>query len=250
MRSRILLVYITAGLAAFAPRATTGEATPAQGQASDPDALYRDREHLASAAEAARVWEGRLRAEPRDYEAAWKLARARHWLGDHEAAAARAGEYERGISAGRAAVAAAPDRPEGHFWLGANMGALAQTGGLTAGLRYRTPIRREFEAVLRLDRGFDQGAGLCALSNYYLRVPSLFGGSKTRAETLARECVAADPQSTLAHYFLAEALVALDRKPEARSELQRVLDVPLQPGYEPEGREWKSRAAAFLARLR
>ncbi len=233
-------MYITVGLARAA--GWSGQ------EAADPDALYRDREHLTSAGSAAALWEKRLAADPRDYEAAWKLARTCYWLGEH-AAAARASQYERGIKAARAAVAIAPSKPEGHFWLGANMGGLAESGGLMAGLRYRTPIRKEFEEVLRIDRTFDRGSAVCALSNYYLRVPSLFGGSKSRAETLARECVADDPQSTLAHYFLAEALVALDRKADARTELQKVLDVPLDPGYEPEGREWKARAADLLKHL-
>lgn len=234
-------MYITAGLAIAA--------SLVQATGPDADALYRDRANLASAARAAELWEDRLRAVPTDYDAAWKLARARHWLGDHAAEATRAQEYERGARAASTAVTLAPGRPEGHFWLGANLGALAQTGGVMAGLRYRTRIREQFEAVLRIDRRFDKGAGLCALSNYYLKVPSLFGGSKDKAETFARECVAADPDSTLAHFFLAETLLARGRQSDARAELQKVLDVPLDPDYVPEGQEWKKKAADLLAKL-
>jgi hypothetical protein len=234
-------VYITVVLVA--------SAATARGQ-GDADALYRDREHLASAARAAQIWQSALGANPRDFDTAWKLARVRHWLGDHAASADREAEFEGGATAARVAVGVRPDRPEGHFWLGANLGSLAQAGGVMAGLKYRAPIRKAFEEVLRLDRAFDRGAGLCALSNYYLKVPALFGGSKARAETFARECVAADPNSTLAHFFLAEALVARDRTADARAELQTVLAVPLDPDYIPEGKEWKGKATALLSTLR
>ena len=31
-----------------------------------------------------------------------------------------------------------PDRPEGHYWLAADMGALAESFGLTQGMKYRS----------------------------------------------------------------------------------------------------------------
>lgn len=237
-------MYITVGLACAPAPALAHQSD------GDADALYRDRVHAASAARAAGIWQAAIAADPKDVEAAWKLARVRHWLGDHAHPARREEEYEAGAAAARTAIVDDPNRPEGHFWLGANLAAIAQNGGLTAGLKYRTPIREAFEAVLRLDRGFDKGAGLCALSNYYLKVPSLFGGSKSKSEELARECVAADPDSTLAHFFLAETLLARDRRPDAIAELHKVIDVPLDPDYAPEGREWKQKAADLLAHLR
>ncbi len=238
-------MYITVGLGPLA--AAPCSAASRNAAASDADALYRDREHLASAQKAGEIWAARLHASPTDYEAAWKLARVRYWLGEHEPGSPGAAQYNAAIEAARAAVAIAPDRPEGHFWLGAAMGAVAETAGIVGGLRYRGPIRTELESVLRIDRDFNRGAGLCALSHYYLKVPSLFGGSKEKAEQLARECVAADPDGTLGHYFLAEALLARNRRAQARAELQKVLDVPLEPEYIPEGKEWKERAARLLA---
>ena len=51
-------------------------------QAPDPDALYRQREDLASARKAIEVWAGRA-AAGRDFDASWKLARACYWIGTH-----------------------------------------------------------------------------------------------------------------------------------------------------------------------
>ena len=128
MISCILAFYIAVSGAADAPRAAEfAQNAAAQRTAADPDALYARRDDLASAKRAEALWAERLAANPRDFEAAWKLARARYWLGGHAPQAERRTLLEQGIAAGRAAAAVEPKRPEGHFWIAANMGALAES---------------------------------------------------------------------------------------------------------------------------
>src|SRR5690348_6834032 len=76
-----------------------------------PDALYAQREDLSKAREAAQVWAERLAQNPRDFESAWKLARARYWLGGHAPDADRKQLLEDGVAAARAAVTLQPDKP-------------------------------------------------------------------------------------------------------------------------------------------
>src|SRR6185295_15953907 len=47
------------------------------------DQVYADRANLASARRAAALWSAALSSDPRNFEAAWKLARADYWLGGH-----------------------------------------------------------------------------------------------------------------------------------------------------------------------
>jgi tetratricopeptide (TPR) repeat protein len=232
-----------AGLALIAQLAT-GAGTP-----DDPDALYRDRLNPQSAARAADVLAARLEADPQDFDAAWKLARASLWLGQL-GGQDRKVQFERGVGAARAAIRIRPDRPHGHFWLGVNMGSLAQASSVFTALRYLRPIRSAFETAIRLDPGYDRGVSYCALGKYYLQVPSLLGGSKSKAERLLRRCLADNPSSIVGRYYLGQALVALDRREEARAELQGALDAPIDPDLVPEGREWKRRAGRLLARTR
>src|SRR5215218_3990466 len=110
-------------------------------EAPDPDALYTQRGDLTKARQAADMWEQQLRANGADFNAAWKLARARFWLGGHAAENQRKTFLEAGIAAGRVAVSQQPQRPEGHFWVAVNMGALAESFGLRQGLKYRSEIR-------------------------------------------------------------------------------------------------------------
>src|SRR5205807_3159366 len=150
--------------------------------AQSPDALYADRSNPASARQAADLWAARLASNSQDFEAAWKIARADYWLGGHAPDAGRRAFLENGIVCGRRAVALQPSRPEGHFWLAANMGALAESFGLRQGLKYRKTIKEELETVRRIDPAFLQGSADRALGRWYFKVPSLFGGSRQIAE--------------------------------------------------------------------
>ena len=214
----------------------------------DPDALYRQRTNLDRAREAAAIWEARLAADARDFQAAWKLARALYWIGGHDVQEARRKALERGVVAGQQAAALQPSRPEGHFWMAANMGALAESFGMLQGLRYRGPIKDALETVLRLDPAFQQGSADRALGRWYFKVPGLFGGSKKKSEEHLRKSLTYNPDSTASHFFLAETLFELNRDAEAIEELQKVLAAPLDPEWEPEDRDFKQKAMEQLER--
>jgi len=217
--------------------------------AGDPDALYAARDDLASAQRAAAIWAERLQTDPADFESAWKLARARYWLGGRVEEAQRKKVLEAGIAAGRAAVAAQPDRPEGHFWIAANMGALAESHGLRQGLKYRGDIKEALLTVLQLDPGFQQGSADRALGRWYYKVPGLFGGSDEKSEYHLRKALTYNPKSTATLYFLAETLIERGKEDEARTELHKVLDAPLDPEWTPEDREFKQKATKLLQTL-
>ena len=192
------------------------------------------------------MWSAALTSNPRDFEAAWKLARADYWLGGHAPESERRAFLERGLDAARKAIAVQPNRPEGHFWLAANMGTLAESYGLRQGLKYRKPVKDEMEAVLRIDPAFQQGSADRALGRWYAKVPGLFGGSRKEAEAHFRASLKYNPNSTASHYFLAELLADDGRKAEARAELQKVIDAPLDPDWTPEDREFKDKARRMM----
>jgi len=218
-------------------------------QADDADTLYANRADPGSAGRAAAIWDARLARDAGDFEAAWKLARACYWLGGHEAPADQRRQYERGVEAGRRAAALHPERPEGHFWMAANMGALAESFGLRHGLRYRGAIKDALETVLRLDSAFQQGSADRALGRWYMKVPGLFGGSDQKAIEHLRRSLDYNRHSTASRYFLAETLLEMNRRVEARAELQQVLDAPLDPDWAPEDEEFKAKARALVATL-
>ncbi len=216
----------------------------------DSDRLYADRANLASAQRAAALWEVRLAREPNDFEAAWKLARACYWLGGHVPANTQRSQFERGIDAASRAVMLNAGRPEGHFWMAANMGALAEASGLLPGLKYRGTIKEKLETVLKIDPAFQQGSADRALGRWYLKVPGLFGGSNQKAVDHLQRSLTYYPDSTASLYFLAETLIEMNRRTEARAALQKVLDAPLTPEWAPEDREFKEKARALLDKMK
>jgi tetratricopeptide (TPR) repeat protein len=238
MRSCIFVFYI----------AVIGAPAAAQ---SDADLLYRDREVLASATRAAAIWNERLSSNPKDFESAWKLARAQYWLGTNGLPEReRKDALEAGIAAGRKAIAIDASRPDGHFWMAANMGALAESFGLRQGIRYRTPVREALERVLKIDAPYLDGSADRALGRWYYKVPGLFGGDKRKSEAHLRKALSYAPDSIISHLFLAETLIALDRPAEARKELEAALAAPISDDWAPEDRRFKEQARALLSKLR
>ena len=223
----------------------------AQVSAEDPDALYRDRENLTSARHAAALWAARLAANPRDFDAAYKLARARYWLGTNGLPEPeRKAALESGITAARAAIAVDANRPEGHFWLAANMGALAESFGLRQGIRYRGAIKDALLTTLQIDPGYLDGSADRALGRWYFKVPRLFGGDNKKSEQHLRKSLTYNPNSVISRVFLAETLADHGRVAEARTEAQSAIDAPLDPDWAPEDRRFKEEAKRLLARLR
>ena len=137
MRASIFVFYIAV--------LATSAAVVAQ---SDPDTLYRERTEVAKAREAVAIWSERLTKNPRDFESAWKLARAAYWLGGHDEPR-RAAPTRARRRGGRQATQLEPARPEGYFWMAASMGPLAESFGMRQGLRYRSPIKDALEKVLQ-----------------------------------------------------------------------------------------------------
>ena len=215
-------------------------------QAEDPEALYKQRETIAKAQQAEQIWADRLAKDPKDFVSAWKLAKARYWLGTHAEEKSRKAYLEAGIAAGRAAIAAASDKPEGHFWVAANMGALAESFGLRQGLKYRGDIKSELETVLKIDPAFQQGSADRALGRWYYKVPSLFGGSNKQSEAHLRKALTYNPSSSATLYFLAETLIDEGKKDDARTVLQQLQQAPVDPDWAPEDREFKAKGLVLV----
>lgn len=224
--------------------------TLVQVPADDPDALYKDRENLASAKHATDIWAERLKANPKDFDSAYKLAQARYWLGTNGLPEPeRKAALEAGIAAARSAIALNANRPEGHFWLAANMGALAESFGLRQGIKYRGQIKDALLMTLKLDPAFLDGSADRALGRWYFKVPGLFGGSNKQSEVHLRKSLTYNPNSIISHIFLAETLEDMGRKDEAKKEAQAALDAPVDPNWTPEDKRFKEQAKRLIREL-
>jgi tetratricopeptide (TPR) repeat protein len=99
---------------------------------------------------------------------------------------------------------------------------------------------------LRIDAGFQCGSADRALGRWYLKVPGWLGGSQKKSVEHLERSLAYDPGSAASHFFLAETFLQMDRREEAKRELQRVLAAPLDAEWAPETREFQKRARQLL----
>lgn len=248
MRSCIVVSYLALLTLSGAARIHADATAQARVGGVDLDALYRDRARPESARAAEQAWAARVGADAKDFDAAWKLSRIRYWLGTNGPGTAdeKKRVLEAGIAAGRTAMAAKPDAPDGHFWMAANMGALADAHGLRQGIKYRTPIREALEKALALDPAFLDGSPDRALGRWYFKVPRLFGGDLEKSEAHLRKALSYNESSIISMLFLAETLLERGKKDEARAVLQKAIATPPDPDWAPEDAQFKVQAAALL----
>jgi tetratricopeptide (TPR) repeat protein len=152
------------------------------------------------------------------------LARVCFLWGDIRAATTeeRLESYDRGRQAARAAVERAPRDAAAHFWLAVNTARWAQAKGLVQSLSLLPTVREEIRTVLELDPRFTAVYALAGNVDY--EVPVILGGDLDRAETMFRKGLEQDPRFTGLRVGLGKTLIKKGRLPEARSELQAVLD--------------------------
>jgi cytochrome c-type biogenesis protein CcmH/NrfG len=205
------------------------------GRVAVADDYYLGRSNPSNLEQAVRLLRQDVSDHPNDYEAWWRIARAEAHLGtDPKDEKGQIAAFQAGIDAGRKAVALQPNRVEGHFWLGANYGLLAEDEGWFKGLRMLDTIRQEMESVVRLDPDYEQAAGERTLARIYYRAPFFKGGDKQRSIELLKDCLKRFPHDSFALLYLADDYLAVGRKAEARGLLVQILGLCPDPIYGPE----------------
>jgi tetratricopeptide (TPR) repeat protein len=144
--------------------------------------------------EARRLFEARVAATPRDFDALFHLGRTYLRLARYDDSAARLEQ----------AVALRPGSSQAHDWLGRAYGGIAQQSNnpfKQAGLAKK--VKAEFEKAVELDAGnFDARENLI---RYYLQAPGFMGGSVEGARRQAAEIKRRDLYRGLAAWAMVHA---------------------------------------------
>jgi tetratricopeptide (TPR) repeat protein len=184
--------------------------------------------------------------DPGNYDAAWKLSKFNYYLATHtDDSKERDDAFKAGIDAGKAAIQLQNDKPDGHFWLGANYGGAAEHSAIQ-GLATVDDIRKEMETVLRLDQGYQDGSAYMVLGLVYLNAPGIVGGDPKKAvEEMEQGLRFGEPNAFL-HLHLAEAYKKVGRNDDARREIKKILAMNPDPAYAPEYKEASGDAQKLL----
>lgn len=211
--------------------------------------LYAGRADLARVDEALQLLLQAFDIDPGRYDVNWKLAKYSYYFAAHTGdKAARNAAVRQGIAAGERAVKLQPDQPEGHFWLGANLGERARSQGALRALGTAGDIRREMETVLKLDESYQNGSALMVLGQIDLELPGFVGGDKKRAVQRLEQGLVYGKQNAFLRLRLAEAYLAVKNKEAARRQLDAILSMKPDPNYLPEYKEAASEARKLLSK--
>jgi Tfp pilus assembly protein PilF len=190
-----------------------------------------------------------LTKDPANFDAAWKLSKFNYYLATHtDDSKERDDAFKAGIDAGKTAVQLQNEKPDGHFWLGANYGGAAEHSTIQ-GLATVSDIRNEMQTVLRLDEGYQNGSAYMVLGLVDLNAPTIVGGDPKKAvEEMEKGLRFGEPNAFL-HLHLAEAYKKVGRNDDARRELKKILSMTPDPNYLPEYKEASAAAQKLLDQI-
>src|SRR5215510_10689520 len=235
------------------------ESTPYESPAADSasaaedinsaDQLYGQREDLLQLRRGIVSLRQAQTKDPGNYDAAWKLSKFNYYLATHsDNSNERDDAFKAGIEAGKAAVQLQKEKPDGHFWLGANYGGAAEKSAIQ-GLATVNDIRNEMETVLRLDKSYQNGSAYMVLGLVYLNAPSIVGGDPKKAvEEMEQGLPFGEPNAFL-HLHLGEAYKKVGRNDDARRELKKILAMTPDSNYLPEYKEASVDAQKLLDQI-
>jgi len=216
---------------------------------SQADQFYAQREDLTRLQQGIVLLREAITADPRNYDAAWRLAKFNYYLATHTDGSVRDQAFRAGIEAGKTAVQLQGDKPEGHFWLGANYGGSLESGTI-AGLATVEDVRREMETVLKINEGYQDGSAYMVLGLVDLKAPKIVGGDPQRAVTEMEKGLRFGGTNAFLRLHLAEAYQAVGRSADARQQLNAILSMTPDPNYLPELKEAQTQARQMLDKMK
>lgn len=227
----------------------SADAKMAADKIAEAEPLYEGREDMTKARLAVTTLRQAHAADYGNYEAAWKLSRAAFYVADRtDNESERDNMFREGTDAGKAAVALQPNKPDGHFWLGANYGGTAAHSTLS-NLSSFTDIKTEMEAVLKLDEGYQGYSAYIGLGRLYLSAPRVLGGDVSKAIEYLEKGVKLNPNNTVMRYYLAEAYEIANRDADAKKQIETIMTITPDPKYTAEHKDAVAKAKKLQEKI-
>jgi tetratricopeptide (TPR) repeat protein len=216
---------------------------------SQADQLYSQREDLSRIQQGIVLLRQAITADPGNYDAAWRLAKFNYYLATHSDGSERDNAFRAGIDAGKTAVQLQADKPEGHFWLGANYGGSLESANIL-GLATLEDVRKEMETVLKINEGYQDGSAYMVLGLVDLKAPKIVGGDPQKAVSEMEKGLQFGASNAFLRLHLAEAYQAVGRPADERQQLNAVLSMTPDPNYLPELKEAQTQARQMIDKIK
>ena len=163
----------------------------------------------------------RYLTDTNNVEAAWKYARACFDLAEISTNNTEKAEIaEKGIAASRQLIARQPKLAEAHYYLGMNVGELADTKRNLAALKMVKEMEHEFQTTADLNKLLDYAGPDRNLGLLYWEAPNLISiGSRSKARQHLRRAVELAPDYPENRLNLIEAYLKWGERSDATREL-------------------------------
>lgn len=212
------------------------------------DELFAKREDVKNLREAVETLSKVRDADNRNFEVEWKFSRANYFLSKQTDSEEEAEKLlKEGVAAGIIASRIEPNKPDGHFWYGANLGEQAKRSPVTVGIKSIDDIRETMNKVISIEPKYQGASAYDALAQIELQT-GLFGGKPEKAVEYLEKGIELEPDNTYLRLHLAQAYLAVGKKPEAKKQLDFLLQMKTAPGYEVEYKETTEEAKKILER--
>jgi tetratricopeptide (TPR) repeat protein len=153
-----------------------------------------------------------------------RLARLCYLLGELSPKDEKQQYFEKGKGYAQTLAREQPAWADGHYWLGMNLCGLAEISGPRRGLKMVPHIIEEMEQTVKVNPSYAQAGAHRVLGRIYYACPGwpLSVGNMHESLEHLSLAVALAPDNSTNHLFLAETLLKLGKKAEARQELEQV----------------------------
>jgi len=251
--SFITIVWLSLCLAACASKTETADIkTPLDptliaGNISKADELSREHNDLSKMREAVKLLAQTRDLNNRNYEVEWKFARCSYFLGKLISDEKESDKiFKEGEAAGNIASRVEPNKPEGYFWYGANLGEQAKRSPLTKGLSSVDDIRSAMNKVIEIEPAYQGASAFAALAQIELST-GLVGGKPEKAVEYLEKAIELEKENSYVRLRLAQAYLAVKRDAEAKKQLDYIMRMKPDPEYLPEFEESTREAKKLLA---
>ena len=165
------------------------------------------------------------------YELDWKFARAAYHYADYFVKDRREKKklFTEGKKSAEKAVVINGNDVEGHVYLGICLGSWAKANGVMASLRSVPLILKEANKSIAIQPDFSGAAPYILRANVYMKAPGIAGGNIHKAESDFRKALALAPDNRKIYRYLAQVLIRLRKRKEAKKLVEKGLSLTYDP---------------------
>ena len=212
------------------------------------ESLYAQRKNLDKVREAVKLLEKARNPEKRDFDVEWKFAQYSYFLGSREGVDDDEAEkvLKRGLTGANIAKRIQPDKPDGHFWYAAILGAQSKRSPVTVGVVSVKKIKKAMNRVIEIDPSYQGASAYDGLGQLEMGTRGLAGGSAEKAVEYLEKALELNKNNSYIRLHLGEAYLAVNKDAEAKTQLQFVLKMKPDPEFLPEYEESVEKAKKLL----